>query len=269
LSQASGYQISADAAKAREQCSVRYMMTPWAPGLVATAALQPGERVLDLACGSGLIARLAAQQVGPSGRVTGVDINASMLDVARSLPPPAGASITWVQSSAEAMDLPDAEFDAVLCQQGFQFFPDKPGALSEMRRVLVPGGRLAFSVWTGPGPFQIAIGEGLERQVDPDLARRFRLHRVVPDADTLHRMLVAAGFRDVEIRQRAMSVRLPPMDSFLLSNLSGTPLAEALARVSEERRAALVAHVEAALQPYADRDGVSVPDEINIATARK
>lgn len=269
MSEGSRYQISAEAARAREECSVRYFMTPWAPGLVATAALQPGERVLDLACGSGLIARLAAQQVGPAGRVTGLDINASMLDVARSLPPPAGASITWVQASAEAMDLPDAAFDAILCQQGFQFFPDKPGALREMRRVLVPGGRLAFSVWTGPGPYQIAIGEGLERHVDPDLARRFRSHRMVPDADTLRGMLVSAGFQDVEVRQRAMSVRLPSMDSFLLRNLSGTPLAEALARVSDDRRAALVADVRTALEPYTDRDGVSVPDEINIATARK
>ena len=128
MSEASGYQITSDAARAREQYSVRYFMAPWAPVLVAAAALQPGERVLDLACGSGLIARIAAPQLGPEGRITGLDINASMLEVARSLPPPAGAPIAWVQASADATGLPDAAFDVVLCQQGFQFFPDKPAA---------------------------------------------------------------------------------------------------------------------------------------------
>lgn len=269
MSEVSGYQISDDAAKAREQYSVRYFMGPWAPGLVALAALQPGERVLDLACGSGLIARLVAPQVGATGRVTGLDINAPMLDVARSLPPVAGAPIAWVQGSATAMDLPDASFDAILCQQGFQFFSDKPAALREMHRVLAPGGRLAFSVWTSPGPYQIAIAEALERHVGPDVAKKFRSHRLVPDRETLQRMLVEAGFRAVEVRRSAMSVRVPPMESFLLGNLSGTPIAEAVAGVSDDRRAALVAHVKAALAPYADRDGVSVPDEINIAMGRK
>ena len=270
MSETSGYQITADTARAREQYTVPYFIRPWAPGLVALAQLRPGERVLDLACGSGVVTRLVAPQVGPTGRVTGLDINAPMLDVARSLPTPDGAPITWVQASAVAMDLPDAAFDVILCQQGFQFFADKPAALREMRRVLVPAGRLLFSVWKGSGPYQIAIAEALERHVGPDAAKKFRAHRVVPDADTLHRMLIAAGFRDVEVRPSAMSVRLPPMDSFVLKHLSGNGgIAEAVAAVSDDRRAALVAHVKAALEPYTDRDGVSVPDEINIATARK
>ena len=269
MSEAPGYQITSDAARAREQYSVRYFMAPWAPVLLEAAALQPGERVLDLACGSGLVARVAAPQLGPAGRITGLDINASMLEVARSLPPPAGAPIEWVQASADATGLPDAAFDAVVCQQGFQFFPDKAAAVREMHRVLAPGGRLAFSVWKGPGPFQIAIAEALERHVDPVTAKKFRSHRVVPDAETLRRLLAAAGFRDVEVRSRAMSVRVPPMDSFLLRNLSGTPIAEALAAASDDARAALVAHVTSALKPYTDDDGVSIPDEINLATARR
>src|SRR5687767_7788254 len=170
MSQTSGYQITSDAARAREEYSVRYFMAPWAPVLVAAAALQPGERVLDLACGSGLIARVMAPQLGPAGRITGLDINASMLEVARSLPPPSGAPVEWVQASADATGLPDAAFNAIVCQQGFQFFADKAAALREMHRVLVPGGRLAFSVWKGPGPFQIAIAEALERYIDAQTA---------------------------------------------------------------------------------------------------
>jgi len=118
MSELSGFQVSADAAKLREQYSIRYFIGPWAPGLVALAALQPGECVLDVACGTGLVTRLAAPEVGPTGQVTGVDINAAMLAVARSLPPPSGAAITWVEGDAGAMDFPDASFEVILCQQG-------------------------------------------------------------------------------------------------------------------------------------------------------
>src|SRR5918996_2532863 len=116
MGEQSGYQVTADAAQMRERYSVRYFIGPWAPGLIAVAALQPGERVLDVACGTGVVTRLVAPAVGPTGQVTGLDINAAMLAVARSLPPPSGASITWVEGNAVAMDFPDASFDVILCQ---------------------------------------------------------------------------------------------------------------------------------------------------------
>ena len=138
VSEQSGFQVSSEAAERRERYAVRFFAGPWAPGLIALAALQQGEHVLDLACGTGLVTRLAAPEVGPTGHVTGLDINTGMLAVARSLPPPSGTPITWIQGDACAMDLPDASFDVIVCQQGLQFFPDKPAALREMHRVLAP-----------------------------------------------------------------------------------------------------------------------------------
>lgn len=262
-----GYRVSGDAAKLRERYSVRYFIGPWAPGLVALAALQPGERVLDVACGTGVVTRLAAPQVGPTGQVTGLDINAAMLDVARSLPPPSGASIGWVEESAAAMGFADASFEVILCQQGLQFFPDKPAALREMRRVLVAGGRVVLSVWKSPGPYNVAVAEALEQHAGMEAATRFRASRVVPDAEALHRLFVEAGFRAVQVRPIAMTIRLPSLETFVLGHLSGMPVADAVAALSAERRAALAGQVKTALQPYADGDGVAVPDEINIATA--
>src|SRR6185503_11434950 len=151
MSEQSGFQLTEDAVKLRERYSVRYFIGPWAPGLVALAALKPGERVLDVACGTGLVARLAATETGPTGQVTGLDINRNMLALARSLPPPPGASVTWVEGDAGAMGFPDASFDVILCQQGLQFFPDKAAALGEMHRVLVPRGRVVLSVWKSEG----------------------------------------------------------------------------------------------------------------------
>src|SRR2546423_849388 len=170
MSQQSGYQVSGDAAQLRERYSVRYFIGPWAPGLVAVAALQPGERVLDVACGTGVVTRIAAPAVGSKGQVTGLDINAGMLAVARSLPPPSGASISWVEGNAVAMDFPDASFEVILCQQGLQFFPDQSRALREMHRVLVPGGRVALSVWKSDGPYHNAVAEALEHHVGIEAA---------------------------------------------------------------------------------------------------
>ena len=135
------WQLSGDAAELYERYPVRYILGPWAQALVARAGLKHDESVLDVACGTGVIACLAAHTVGPTGCVTGLDLNAGMLAVARSLPAPSGAPITWIEGSAVAMNLPNAAFDVVFCQQGLQFFPDRLAALCEMRRVLRPSGR--------------------------------------------------------------------------------------------------------------------------------
>ncbi len=263
----SGWQLSADASEAYEQYVVPYILGPWAPGLVELAALQPGERVLDLACGTGLVARLAAKKVGPTGQVTGLDTNAGMLAIARELPPPPGALITWVEGSALSMDLPNASFDLVLCQQGFQFFPDKPAALREMHRVLVPGGRVLLSVWKTAGPYSTAVGSALERHAGIETGMRYRTARVVPNAEELRRLLVEAAFQAVHIQESFMTIRLPPVEAFVLGHLASTPVAGTVAALTEEERTALVREVSMALQSYADGDGVSVPDETNIAIA--
>jgi SAM-dependent methyltransferase len=205
--------------------------------------------------------------VGPTGQVTGLDLNAGMLAVARSLPRPSGASITWIEGSALAMDFPDASFDAILCQQGFQFFPDKPAALREMRRILVAGGRVLLSVWKTAWPYNLAVGEALERHVGAEIAAKYRASRVVPDGEELRRLLVEAGFRAVQVRPSAMTIRLPPPEKFVLCHLTAMPVAGAVAALSEEGRAALAGQVKLALQPYADSEGVAVPDETNIALA--
>jgi ubiquinone/menaquinone biosynthesis C-methylase UbiE len=241
----SGFQVSGGAAELYERYAVRYVLGPWAPELVASAALQPAERVLDLACGTGVVARIAASKVGEAGHVTGLDINAAMLAAARTLQSPTGASITWVEASATAMDLPDASFDVVLCQQGLQFFPDKPAALQEIYRVLVPGGRALLSVWKSMGPYLRAIGNALERYVDLETATKFRASRVgLPDEDALRRMLTQAGFQDVRIRPSAMVVQLPSIEKFVLGHLSGTPVAGAVAGLDDEKRSALAGQVK-------------------------
>ena len=221
--------------------------------------------MLDVACGTGVVARHAASKVMPGGTVTGLDLNAGMLEVARSLP--SGASITWVEGSAVAMDFPHASFDVALCQQGLQFFPDRIAALREIHRVLVPGGRVLLSVWKSAGTYIQAVGNALERHVGVATAVKFRASRVVPDGAELLRLLLEAGFREPNVRASKMTIRLPPIEAFLPNHLSANPVAAAVAALSEQERAALVREVKLALQSFADGEGVAVPDETNIATA--
>jgi ubiquinone/menaquinone biosynthesis C-methylase UbiE len=224
--------------------------------------------VLDVACGTGVVARLAAQQVGPAGQVTGLDLNPGMLAVARALPPPPGATIPWVECSAVAIRLPDASFDVVLCQQGFQFFPDKPAALQEMHRVIVPGGRMIFSVWTKTvDPYGLALAAAVERHVGTEAATRLRAPRVVPEPEELSRLLADAGFRDVHIRTSRMTQYLLAPEKLVPCQLAATPIADAVAALSDEARVALARDVRIALQSYVDGDGVMVPNETNLATA--
>ena len=262
------FNISLQAAHLYERVPGRHILGPWAASLVDAGRIAEGERVLDLACGTGVVTRVAAQRAGPRGQVTAVDLNSGMIAVARSLPSPEGAPIEWLEGSALAIPLRDASVAVVLCQQGFQFFPDKPLAMREMRRVLEPGGRLALSVWSGIGIYNSAVIDALARFAGEDTARRFRASRNVPAPEELERLATAAGFAQVSVRVSRMNIHLPRLDQFVLQHLAGTPVAEALAAINEQARGKIGASVMRALRSYDEGDGVTYPEEIHVLTAR-
>jgi len=230
------WQLSDEAAEQYERCPARYILGPWAPFLVDAARLVAGERVLDVACGTGVVTRAAAQRVGPTGRVVGVDLNPGMIRVAKSLPVPIGAPIEWLERSALDLRLEKASFDVVLCQQGLQFFPDKAVALREMHRVLNRGGRLALSVRNNAGPYNTAVGRALSQFINAEAAERFNASRRVPTADELRRLATEAEFSNVDVQVSRLSVRLPRLDHFTLDHLASTPIAPLIASLDPEMR---------------------------------
>ncbi|MER8800707.1 methyltransferase domain-containing protein [Mesorhizobium sp. M0998] len=128
MAQQEQWQLEGSAADLYERYLVPAITALWAADLMDRAAPQSGERILDVACGTGVVARSAAERMG-SGQVVGLDINTGMLAVARSLPRGAGARIDWHEGSALEMPFPDSAFDLVLCQLGLQFFPDRSSRL--------------------------------------------------------------------------------------------------------------------------------------------
>ena len=262
------FQVTLEAALLYERIAARYVLGPWAPSLVDAARLAAGERVLDVACGTGVVTRIAAQRVGPRGRVTGVDLNAGMISVARSLPAGDGAPIEWHEGSALALPLPEASADAVLCQQGLQFFPDKALALREMHRVARRGGRLALSVWSAVGPYHSAVGEALARFLDETTAASFCALRKVPGKEELERLAETAGWSEVKVSVSRLNIHVPGVERFVLEHLAGTPVAAALAAADAETRKSIGASVKRAMERFEDSNGVTYPEESHIVTAR-
>ena len=212
------------------------LFRPWVEPLLDDVAPRAGERVLDVACGTGIVARLARTRVGAAGAVVGVDVSTAMLAVARRIAP----ELDWREGDAGALPLRDGErFDAVLCQQGLQFFSDRPAALREMARALAPGGRLAVSVWRSldESPFLAELHRLAERCLGPIVDRR----HAFGDAGALGSLLREAGFQEVAVRPMKLRIRFADPRVFLRMNaMALVGMSPDAARLGEGERAALL-----------------------------
>ncbi len=238
---------------------------PLAEDLVASASLRQGERILDVACGTGVVTRLAARKVGERGSVAGLDMNPGMLAVARSVTPKELA-IEWYETSAEAIPLPDRSFDVVLCQMGLQFIPDKQKALREIRRILQPGGRAVLNL-PGPTPAPFAVmSEALAKHIDPKIAGFVSMVFSLHDADELRRLMSDAGFSNVEVQKTHRTLRLPAPPDFLWQYIHSTPLAAPVGKASEAQREALQNEVSRRWQEFVVDGGLRL--DVEMTTVR-
>jgi ubiquinone/menaquinone biosynthesis C-methylase UbiE len=265
------WQLTGSGPESYERYQVPSVFGPLARLLLQHVPPHPGQRMLDVACGTGIVARLAAPMLGLEGSVLGVDLNAGMLDIARRESLSGGALLEWRQADVAALPCQDAEFDMVLCQQGLQFFPDKRTALREMRRVLRQGGRIALCVWCDieHSPCHVAIAEALRRHAGSEVARRFRAPFAFGDGDALHRALVEAGFQDAEVRVEVLERHLLPPEESIPGLLASTPVGPEVAALSGAVRHAIVEEVAAALSSYRDECGFTVPQPTHIALATR
>ena len=239
--------------------------------MVELAHPSPGERVVDVACGTGIVARIAAARVGPSGSVAAVDLNPGMLNVARSVATNgASASIQWHEASADKLPFPNSSFDIAYCQLGLQFFADRPAALREMHRVLVPEGRLALMVWRGIGesPGFQALAEILEENIGPAAATIMRAPFGLSDASELNHLVEAAGFRDVKVDQRVGTIHFPSIERFVSSYIAGSPLAGHVSQANDAAREKLRADSAQALGKYFNNQGISFPIAAHLLAAK-
>ena len=259
-------QYAATAAENYDRDFVPAIGEPVARRLLDAAPPRPGERVLDVACGTGIVARLALDAVGADGTVAGLDANPGMITVARRVNPP---GIDWYEAPADAIPLPDASVDLVLCSMGLQFFGDKVAALREMRRVLAPGGRVA---WCTPGPtpplFE-AIDRALTDHVGPGASMFVHAVFSLHDPDEARELMRTAGFDDVTLDSTPITLRVAPPAEFFRQYVESTPLIAAVADLDGSQRAALDADVVERCAPFVDGDASVMQPGLLIATATR
>jgi SAM-dependent methyltransferase len=238
---------------------------PLALDLVEFAELRRGERVLDLACGTGVVARLAADRIGPTGQVTGLDANAGMLAVARSVA--SAARIEWREGPAEDTGLADDAYDAALCQLGLQFFTDRAAALGELKRVVAPGGRVVANV-PGPMPpvFQI-LQRGIRDHISLDVAKFISAVFALDDAGELEELFAASGLGDVSVRRHPRVLRLPAPEEFLWQYVWSTPLAEPIGALDDADREGLRDDVVAGWEPLTEDGALILELDVLAVTA--
>jgi ubiquinone/menaquinone biosynthesis C-methylase UbiE len=266
---ANSYALRGSAAEMYERNMVPAIFEPFARELLEVANLSKGESVLDVACGTGIVARLAWPQVAPMGRVVGLDVNAQMLEVARLASRQQGLDIDWAEGSVSEIPLDAGEFDVVLCQHGLQYFPDRLTALSEMRRVLERRGRLVLSVWR---PIRFNVGHSvfadvLQRRVSNDAAETRRAPFKLSDRNEVRTLVADAGFQDVVIRLTTRVARFPTAEAMVHIMIAGTPLGAAMTNNDSQVLQTVIDEVTEGLLEYVDDRGLAIPMQGWLVTA--
>jgi SAM-dependent methyltransferase len=219
LHRSAGSAAQIEAAEAYEKLFVPALFGEWAPRVCAAAAVGPGDRVLDVACGTGVAAREALARVGANGSVTALDANAGMLDVAVRL----GGAIDYRQGTAESLPFADGSFDAVLCQFGLMFFSDRSAALREVRRVLAPSGRFAFAVWNQleTAPAFATLAAVLDEVAGPRAANALHAPFALGERRGLLELFATAGLPPVALVTQRGNARFPSARLLIEAELRG------------------------------------------------
>jgi ubiquinone/menaquinone biosynthesis C-methylase UbiE len=230
------WQLDGSAPELYERYLVPAITLIWASDLIERAKPGPTEHMLDVACGTGAVTRLAAQRA-TRGRVVGLDYNAGMLDVARSIPT-TDAAIEWLEGSALSLPFADQTFDLILCQLGLQFFPDRPLALREIRRVLRRQGRVALSVYSPieRTPAAHAFVLALDEQLGPDASKIKRAEHLFSSPQEVAALLEDAGFEQAEVSTVTKQIMFPSVLDYVRFQLIATPMASLLGGRSDTAR---------------------------------
>lgn len=250
-----------------ERWLVGPLFRPWAELTLDEVRLSRGDRVLDVACGTGIVARVAKERLGNTGHVVGIDVSPHMLGVARGLAP----EIDWREGNASSLPLHEGEqFDVVVCQQGLQFFPDKAGAVTELHRALAEGGRLAIATWRSDDeiPFFRELRTVAERHLGAIMDQRYSFG----DATLLEGLLRGAGFQDIEVKTISRTIRFNDGEPFVrLNTMAFVGMSAAGKTMGDDERSRLMEAVISeslpVLQQYSDGSELSFELQTNLATA--
>ncbi|MBE0657659.1 MAG: methyltransferase domain-containing protein [Bryobacteraceae bacterium] len=241
-----------DAASAYESLFVPALFGQWAPKVADAAEIEPGQRVIDIACGTGILAREILTRIGPGGHVAGIDPNPGMIAVARRLAP----GVEWREGVAESLPFPDESFDAAVSQFGLTFFKDRRRCIREMLRVLVRGGRLAVAVWDSLDSMPAYADEValLDRTAGRLAADAVRAPFVLGNREDLATLFSEAGLAAVQITTHKGKAQFPSIRTMVEADLRGwLPVLGVI--LTEDQIGHILLEAEHALRAYAAAGG--------------
>lgn len=239
------FQITSEQAELYEERFVPALFAHWVDAVLDAAGVRVGHDVLDVGCGTGIVTRHAAQRVGATGHVTGLDLNPAMLAVASRIRP----DIEWRRGDAADLPFDDDAFDVVTCQAAAMFFPDLVAALREMGRVTRPGGRIAVQVFSS-GEDQPAYGPWISmvaRHAGTDALQMLGTYWVHGDVGVMRERCAAAGLGVLAIHHHVRPAYFPSVDAMVLTEVNATPLADRLSRGELD---AIIADSFTVLEPF-------------------
>ncbi|WP_119269444.1 class I SAM-dependent methyltransferase [Taklimakanibacter deserti] len=258
-------QVTGSAAEIYETFFVPALFQQWTCVVADAARIAPGQSVLDVACGTGILARAVAERVAPYGSVVGLDRNEGMLAIARCKAP----NVDWKSGRAEKLPFPDATFDAVISQFGLMFFDDRRVAVREMWRVLAPGGRLSIAVWDAleNNPGYAAMASLLERLFGARIASELHAPFALGNRETLHSLFAGSGIPNVGVSTHPGEARFPSIEDWVRTDVKGWTLADL---IDDEQYRLLLHEAGTALRPYVQANGeVAFEAPAHIVTAEK
>jgi ubiquinone/menaquinone biosynthesis C-methylase UbiE len=262
----------ANPAEGYESYMVPTLFAPCAKILIQAAGPKPDERVLDVGCGTGIVAREVASRLGATAAVTAVDLSANMLSVARSTAARDGLTIEWREGNAEQLPFRDAAFDLVLCQFALMFVTDKAAGLSEMRRVVTESGRVLISLWQGLDrhPFYQTLHNVIQQRLGMSALQEIF---ALGNADDLRGLVLEAGFRRVEIKPFSLTARFPNPEAFIAGEIEvDTAAIPSMQHLESRAREAIVTAItrdmQSPLKKLISDSHVVIPFHGLIMTAR-
>ena len=265
------WQLDQDGPDAYEEYLVPPLLEPWAERMIDSVEVGPEGRVLDVGCGTGIVARRAVAELSSGGLAVGLDVNAGMLAKAAEVATGSEPEIEWRQGDAADLPFSDEQFDVVFCQQALQFCEKPAAVLAEMYRTLAPGGNTALSVWRPLEyhPGYVVLAEALEQHIGEEAGTMMRSPFPAWDGSDLRGYVQDAGFDDASVTIEVGDVRYPSAAEFVRREAASSPLANPINAVDHAVRADLVREVADRLHDYTDDDGIVFPMESYLITATR
>jgi SAM-dependent methyltransferase len=261
------FHLSTNAAESYERQKVPAIFAPMAEATLKAISLPQRAHVLDVACGTGVVARSVASRLAEPSKIVGADLNPAMVEIARQIVSNDTHEFEFVTAPAETMPFDDGVFDFVFCQHGLQFFPDKPAALAEMRRVIKVGGKLNITCWSAIPPFFQVVRDVLGSHLGADAAKTAVAPFVWNDGAHIQSLIGAAGFDCPIPLQLNVDRKMSGSPEAMREELLATPNEPALLDAGENTIDTIVLEILEGVAQYRDGQMLTMPQQAHLFQA--